>query len=300
MGFNESIHRNDVSYYGRVKLCPDGTIEIMASEKPIFRFDGWEDSGWNEPPTGEEREAEKDEPTEDDLERSRRRAAARIKDIALCSNFEWFVTLTLSAEMIDRYDYDKVIRKLGIYLSNRVQRQNLRYLLVCERHKDGALHFHGFFGGLPDKEFVPTGLYTGGTCLKRVTRRPESPADLEFYKSTGAKEVHNIPSWKYGFTTAVRLSDGYYAAITYVSKYIRKSTEKIGGRWYLSGGDLKLPEKRLCNIGVAELRKLSSAYTFCVPGNGLAIWRGKKEDLPAEYLSLIEQAVTCDLTFSGK
>lgn len=254
----------------RIKLYPDGSCEVMAAEKPVFRVDGWEAED-------ESLSHKRDSiPTPEALERSRRRAISRIKDYALCSDFEWFVTLTLDKDKIDRYDYDGAVRKLGIYCSNRVQRHGLRYVIVTEKHNDGALHFHGFFAGLPLGDFIPSGTYTGGP-VKGKPRRPRTPGELARWTEAGAREVYNLKSWKLGFTTAVLLDRDYRAAITYVSKYIRKSPEKIGGRWYLSGGALKLPEVRLMQIPVTEVQALPNSYSFEVPGCGYSVWRGPAE-----------------------
>ena len=261
----------------RIKLYPDGSCEIMAAEKPVFRPEGWE--------TEDRRMSNKRDTiaTPESLERSRRRAISKIRDYALCSDFEWFVTLTLNREKIDRYDYDGAVRKLGIYCSNRVQRQGLRYIIVTEKHHDGALHFHGFFGGLPLSDFTPSGTYTGGPVAGKP-KRPRSPGELSRWIDGGAHEVYNLKSWRLGFTTAVLLDRDDRAAITYISKYIRKAPERIGGRWYLSGGALKLPEVQLMEIPITAVQALPDAYTFDVPGCGYSIWRGPAE-VAAELLA---------------
>ena len=74
-----------------------------------------------------------------------RRAASKLRDIALCNDFRYFVTLTLDPAKIDRHDMDALVRVLNRWADNRVRRHGLRYVLVPERHKDGAIHLHGFF-----------------------------------------------------------------------------------------------------------------------------------------------------------
>lgn len=256
----------DISASCRIKLYPDGGCEVLAADRPVFRpVGGWESE--------EERVIFKAAGTSEDIERSRRRAIARITDYCRCTKFEWFVTLTLDSAKIDRYDYAEVVKKLGVYCSNRVQRQGLRYVLVAEPHQDGALHFHGFFGGLPERDFILSGTYVGGP-IKKKPRRPRSAAELARWIEAGAHEIYNLSSWRYGFTTAVRLGEQHDAAITYICKYIRKAPEKTGGRWYLSGGDLKLPEVRYTDLTLGEVSDFPDSYTFCVPGNSFAMWRG--------------------------
>ena len=79
--------------------------------------------------------------------RSMRRARAKLRRLALATGFDFFVTLTLDPAKIDRYDGEAVVKALGRWCDNMVRRHGLRYILVPERHKDGAYHFHGFMAG---------------------------------------------------------------------------------------------------------------------------------------------------------
>lgn len=75
------------------------------------------------------------------------RARSRVKELALCNDWEWFVTLTLDKDKQDRYDIDGYIRDLGVWIGNYNKKYHckLRYLLIPEQHKDGAWHMHGLF-----------------------------------------------------------------------------------------------------------------------------------------------------------
>lgn len=202
----------EVGCNGRLKTYPDGTQELLVCDKPIFGLDGWEERR----PDGDERSKAKRGGAEGAKERSMRRARQQIRDYALCSNFTYFVTLTLDKEKINRYDIAEIVKRLRIWLDNRVRRNDLRYILVPERHKDGAIHFHGFFND----------------ALAVVD---SGRADKLGHK------IYNLPSWGFGFTTAIKLYGDYHRAVAYVCKYVGKTPEKIGGRWYYSGGSLSLP-----------------------------------------------------------
>ncbi|MFQ7854076.1 MAG: hypothetical protein ACLRIS_01925 [Flavonifractor plautii] len=65
---------------------------------------------------------------------------------------------------MNRYDVREVTRHLNHWLDNQVRRKGLAYVLVPERHKDGAIHFHGFFNDALEAR-------DSGT----VSARPESP-----------------------------------------------------------------------------------------------------------------------------
>lgn len=159
-----------------------------------------------------------------DMERSMRRARAKLRRLALANDFEYFVTLTLDPAKIDRYDGAAVTRALGRWCDNMVRRHGLRYILVPERHKDGAYHFHGFMAG-DGLEARDSGVEWDG--------RP----------------VYNLPQWTLGFTTAQRLYGDYHAAVGYCCKYIGKQdAERPLGRWYYSGGALREPEKEYIEV----------------------------------------------------
>ena len=243
------IYHNTIVY-----AYPDGSFDTICASTPIFREPGWEAAGWDdEQPKAvpSPREAGKKSDGAD-MERSMRRARAKLRRLALANDFEYFVTLTLDPKKIDRYDGDAVIKALGRWADNMVRRHGLRYILVPERHKDGAFHFHGFFAG--------EGL--------KVSR-----AGVEW----DGRPVFNLPQWPYGFTTAQKLHGDYHAAVGYCCKYIGKqSGERALGRWYYSGGALREPQKvygdrdyRDCGEGCANV------VEYSIPGAKMKILRTK-------------------------
>lgn len=209
---------NEISHNGLVYHYPDGSMDVLQASGKIFREPGWEAAGWDEAkPRPSPRKAGKASQGED-AQRSMRRARAKLRRLALANEFDYFVTLTLSPEKIDRYDTQAVIKSLNRWTDNMVRRHGLRYILVPERHQDGALHFHGFMAGRGLKA-VDSGVEWDG--------RP----------------VYNLPQWTLGFTTAQRLHGDYHAAVGYCCKYIGKQGERPAGRWYYSGGALREPQK---------------------------------------------------------
>ena len=74
----------------------------------------------------------------------------------------------------------------------------------------------------------------------------------------GAQVVYNLPSWSLGFSTAIRLYGDYRAAVGYVLKYITKAPDKIGGRWYYSGGALERPD---ASYLVVDFDQLCNEYS---------------------------------------
>lgn len=250
----------------RVKRYPDGSAEIVAAAGPFGggevrreprRYEGDASSDPFRPKTAAEREADYEllerEAIQDEdgseararaertarasRERAQRRARVAVRDLGLCNDWEYFVTLTLDPARINRYDPAEVVRHLNHWLDNRVRRDGLCYVLVPEHHKDGAIHFHGFFNG----------------ALAAVDSG---------HRDKRGHTVYNLPAWGWGFSTAIRLYGERAAAVGYCCKYIAKQQEKIGGRWYYSGGALRRPEVSWSDVDFAELLQEEGAEPF--------------------------------------
>lgn len=227
--------RETIAKNTRIKFYPDKSgeyipFDILCCSKSIFIPSGFEPS--NDfadcevfPKNGDDHETD----VSDNIRRSFRRAQSRCFDLIMSNpQLDAFVTLTFSPENVDRYDYGQIIKKLNIWLDNRVRRHGLCYILVPELHQDGAIHFHGF---MPFKTLNTT--YSGVMHNR--------------------KKVYNITDFGFGYNTAKRITgkDSSVKTSKYIWKYMEKSywecngdyeKLKIGGRYFLHGGDLKEPK----------------------------------------------------------
>lgn len=228
----------------RVKyfIDSDGELhpyELTCLSNPIYnRYDGYEElstkkSGFVDNSSvdiiSDNSEITDDSSFSDGVRRSLARARKKCRDYVTC-NFclSLFVTLTLNRELIDRYSYSDVIRKLNVWLDNSVRRRGLRYILIPEYHKDGAIHFHGLFSD----------------SLRKVDSG---------HKRKG-KVVYNL-DFPYGFTTAIYIEgeDSNRKVANYCLKYMTKTDNKVGGRWYLHGGKLAEPLCEYYNISIDDI-----------------------------------------------
>lgn len=243
----------------RVKRYVDGSADILVCSDDIFKTGRLYEKLMSEKPTTTRGCCEDEYTRSLNLERALemreytdepeaspasslnniRRARARLRELLLSNEFDWFVTVTLDSEKVDRYDYGAIIKPLNKWLDNRVQRHGFRYILVPEFHEDGAIHFHGVVSG--DLKAVDS-----GTVKVHGKKKPVKLSTYKrYYSGQAYSTVFNIADWRHGFTTAVRLDKKTHAVANYISKYITKDSRKVGGRWYLSGGDLKRPEPEI-------------------------------------------------------
>lgn len=79
------------------------------------------------------------------------RTKRNIRELALCNDFEYFATFTVNSEKCDRYVLNDVQDKLKKIL-HKIKRNNkdFAFLIITEKHKDGAFHFHGLVKGITD------------------------------------------------------------------------------------------------------------------------------------------------------
>lgn len=243
-------------YFAKFVEYPDGSYDIMACSRKVFgpkreKAKNEAKTAKNEPEMEQKSLFDEKVPSEKkerkakaaDVDRAKSRARANVRRLALCNDFRWFVTLTIDPKKIDSYDAAAVTRRLNQWLSNHVRRNGLKYVLVPERHKSGRIHYHGFFNDV--MEVIPS----------NKTDSLGHP-------------IYNLPEWDYGFTTAIELYGDYHAAVGYTCKYIGKDSEKIGGRWYYSGGNLQKPVEKFVDITLAELMEMQDEEFTAQYGQG--------------------------------
>lgn len=269
--------KSHVKYYAKSYIYPCGVMDIMACSDAIFSEKGWEAAdSWSAHPkaTNAASADVKREAAEEDVQRSMRRAKAKVRRIALANEFKYFVTLTLDPSKVDSHSGEAVVKKLNAWASNAVQRNGLKYILVPERHKKGGIHFHGFF----NDAFPVVDSGTIRVPWAKKPKKPRSKAERADWLKRGGVVVYNLPGWSLGFTTAMELYGSYPAAVAYVCKYIGKDGEKPAGRWYYSGGDLQKPKEIYMDISPAELAADygEKAMLIYPPGKQIAIVNGLK------------------------
>ncbi len=258
----------EIFHNQRIKEYP-GFIEVMTCSRPLFREPGWEfHDKWD----GERRAKKKEDGSSSDVEnvqRAVRRAKINLRDLALCNEMKYFVTVTIDQMQIDRYDINAIVKRLNVWCSNRVQRDGFAYILVPELHRDGAIHFHGFIN-----DALP--LVDSGTISlpgSKKPKRPRSEAQRSEWLRSGGHIVYNIPDWNFGFTTAIELYGDPVSAVMYCCKYIGKQKEgevsqKIGGRWFYHGGCKNRPAVSYADADFDQQVLLGHVYAWEVPAAG--------------------------------
>ncbi len=232
---------NMVYYCSRAKYIPmpDGTCKLAQIQhftQPRFKKGGWEEESADDLPfdvyagevsaitAAEESDSEHLPADRVNIMRASRRAKINAFDTILCNpSLDTFATFTYRPDdSLDKSSYDQCYEVLRPWLSNRVQRKGLQYIIVPERHKSGDIHFHGILNSSALKLSQAYSPKTG-----RALTRNGSP-------------IYNLMDWRDGFSTAQIIGNGEddrEKVAKYVFKYMGKQLgERIGGRYALIGG----------------------------------------------------------------
>lgn len=151
------------------------------------------------------------------------RTKSKIFEYAFCNPWNYFITLTIDKEKFDRYNLKEYKKSLAKFLDNKKQRDkryhDVKYLLIPEFHKDGAVHMHGLIMGV-DKSVFQT-------------------------------NEHGYLDWndyseKFGFCSLSPI-ENHEATARYITKYISKdvatTVTECNARMYYCSQGLKVADK---------------------------------------------------------
>lgn len=167
------------------------------------------------------------------LDQSTYRAKSTIEELAKCNDWQYMVTFTLNGEFHDRYDLKGSYSKLSQRIRNIRKKTScgISYILVPEKHKDGAWHFHGLLNDLPTNELIQWELDTAPT--KDIRKLIE--------------KGYNVYNWpdianKFGFMTLTDIVSKEKVT-SYIKKYITKeltnSVKELNAKTYYPSSGLK-------------------------------------------------------------
>lgn len=201
-------------YNGRIKLTTHNVIRRKGLE-----------GIWKHTPKG----SKNDEKLLSNLVRTK----STIYELSMCNEWDFFCTFTLDKTKYDRFnlskfrnDFTRHIRKL-----REKHKCDIDYLLIPERHKDGAWHMHGFIKGLPALE------------LRIFTLEEKLPK----YITDKLKDNIGVYEWvtyrkKFGFCDLEKIRDKNKCS-SYVTKYITKdllnSVKELNHKTYYCSQGLK-------------------------------------------------------------
>lgn len=150
------------------------------------------------------------------------RAKSSVRELALCNDWDKFVTFTIDGSKHDRFDLKQYYKDFSTFVKNYnrycSEEEKVRYLLIPEKHDDGAWHMHGLLNGIKEKDIVPNknGYLTW-------------------------KQYHN----KFGYFSfdKIRSTDACaHYILKYITKDVSRSVSEIGAHLYYCSQGLRRGE----------------------------------------------------------
>lgn len=130
-----------------VKRLGDHTAKIVYCAS--LREAGWEDS---------RTQSKKASVNTEKLANNISRAKTTISELVLCNPWDYWCTLTLDKQKFNRYNLNDFSKEFSIFVRNYnrkcTEEQKVKYILVPEKHKDGAWHMHGFLKGIHPDDLI--------------------------------------------------------------------------------------------------------------------------------------------------
>lgn len=210
-------------YLRKITNYGHGRYEVVTYADPQIRLTGELHKGGANP-NSEISDAEQEMRTKHQMYAIKR----RIRGLALCNPFKWFVTMTINPKRGNRFDYD--LSKTMLLKWCRLMRDRygkLEYLIVPELHKSGAVHFHGLLGDVP------------ANFVQALNPRTQEPI------VKNGKEVYNLQDWDAGFSLCEQIASKERTA-SYITKYITKdlmnNKEMFRKKRYFNSQGLKRPK----------------------------------------------------------
>ena len=220
------------------KIYPD-SIKIIKYHRPIVFPNFSEPSQYSAILVNEENAEEYEY---DYLQKSINRTKTKISDYVLCNNFSHFATFTFDPRNPkvkseeNRHDFQKISSLLKNWLKteqlNHFRRhgRKFRYLIVPERHKNGAWHFHALLEGYKNEI---EGFYT---------RKNKYITVSELKKTKKDKNRKFITRYTLGRSEIAPIKDKTKMS-SYIKKYITKELiQDKNAKRYWASRNLKTPE----------------------------------------------------------
>lgn len=207
---------------------------------------------------------------QDKLDTNLSRVRKQIRVLGCSNEWDYFVTLTQSEKMRDRFDlraWTKDFRRLIRRINTRHKRHGIepvKYLLVFEKHVDGAWHMHGLVSGLTDAE----------------TRKFQLDEKLPKEIRKKLQDGQDVRDWteyseEFGWTVMDRVRSPEGVA-KYVSKYITKDMQRmvteLGEHMYICSQGLSKGRKRAGTLMREPMQPADFSNDF------VSIWRLRNPD----------------------
>ena len=176
-----------------------------------------------------------------------KRAKDKIYDYILCNEWTYFFTGTINPQKMDSSKPKECLKPLKVWLQHMVQRYGIAYICIFEYHKKGNIHMHGL---ILENFAKPLKLVDSGTKLYFGFKKPMRNKTARRYglNTDSGQMVYNLTTWRFGWSTAIKVYGDRQQLAHYVTKYITKDNKKIFGKYYWHSRNLDKPKILYSNV----------------------------------------------------
>lgn len=216
--------------------CYGDLIKAVYFSAP-HKVSGYEERG-KTPSRGEKTKNSANVETGERFKQSVARAKRRIFELAICNEFQFFCTFTQDEKKRDRFDLKEFRKDFAQFVRNlnrgRTEDEKIKYLLIPEKHKNGAWHMHGLLKGLTDKD------------LRKFSLEETLPYRIRNAIKSG-ETVYNWETYsrKFGYFTCTEIKN-LSACSRYITKYVTKDMQsnnlEAGAHLFFASQGLKSKE----------------------------------------------------------
>lgn len=205
------------------------------------------------------------------LDASISRARRVVLELALCNEWEYFCTFTISKDKFDRTDLAAWNKKFKQWLRDQRKKYGrpFRFVLVPEQHEDGAWHMHGLFDSSPVLVSFRELLDSGENVPYKLVKNG-------YYNWIDYQK-------KFGFCSFSKIKDktavSFYI-VKYISKSLAESCMPVGMSLYSASDGLNRATFHGDIYGESAYLNqfLQNHYDFCDTG-----FTRVKDDLPWHF-----------------
>lgn len=160
------------------------------------------------------------------LSQSYSRSRSTVLQLALCNKWDYFITLTVNADRHDRYDLDSTYAYLSQWIRDwRKKWGGLKYVLVPERHENGAWHFHGFVSDIPESQLTDfvRGIHPNKLVDRGYLNWPALSKAVGFVSLSRVENPTGAAFYMAKYVTKEHANDDYYTHLYYCSRGLNRA-----------------------------------------------------------------------------
>jgi len=207
-------------------------MQVIEKELPLYRIHYYNDFVYKvvkfkRSPNPCVRLSDDREEPDGKFSQSYSRAKSMLLQYALCNKWDYFITITVDKEKHDRYDLKATRRYIAQWMLDyrKKYESEIKYVLVPELHKDGAVHYHGFVRGIDSSHLTPfvRGIHPRNLVDAGYVNFGLLARDIGFVSLSPIKNPLGAAFYMSKYITKEMAGSGFYEHLYFASRGLRRA-----------------------------------------------------------------------------